>query len=85
MGVNVKKDDAILYVELDRAEAKNALDPEMMIALYEAWQELAENSELRVAVLSSALPDIFCAGMDLKKTMPVVMKVREPETDAERL
>jgi len=79
MGVNYRTKGHIAYVELDRPEARNALDPITLIELYEAWQAVRDDSDVRVALLSSAVPDIFCAGMDLKSTMPLVMRIRGPQ------
>jgi len=84
MGVNYRTKGHIAYVELDRPEARNALDPITLIELYEAWQAVRDDSDVRVALLSSAVPDIFCAGMDLKSTMPLVMRIRGPQNEAEK-
>jgi enoyl-CoA hydratase len=52
--------------------------------LHEAWKEINEDPSVRVAVLYSALPGIFCSGMDLKTAIPILTRAREPENDAER-
>jgi enoyl-CoA hydratase len=84
MGLIFEKEEHIAHVRLNRPEAKNALDPETLIELLDAWDEIQNDPGIRVAVLSSALPDIFCAGMDLKSTMPMLMRTNEPETEAEK-
>jgi enoyl-CoA hydratase len=35
-------------------------------------------------VFSSALPDIFCSGMDLRTAIPILTGVRKPETEGEK-
>jgi len=49
---------------MNRPERKNALSPEMLVRLYDAWHELDQNPDLRVAVLTGG-PKAFCAGADL--------------------
>ena len=84
MGIIYRKDNHIAYIQLNRPEARNALDPATLIALLDAWEDIKADTAIRVAVLSSAVPDIFCAGMDLKSTMPLVMRLKQPETEAEQ-
>ncbi len=54
----------ILVCTMNRPERKNALSPEMLVRLYDAWVELDENPELYVAVLTGG-PKAFCSGADL--------------------
>ena len=59
--------DAVLIVTLDRPEARNALNAEMREALIEVWSEFRDSDEARVAVLTGAGDQAFCAGADLKE------------------
>jgi enoyl-CoA hydratase/carnithine racemase len=61
----VERDGHVLLVTLNRPEAKNALSPDMLWRMYEAWRLLDRDSELRCAVLTGA-GGTFCAGADLK-------------------
>jgi enoyl-CoA hydratase len=79
-----EKHDHIAKVGLNRPKQLNALDPGILLELHEAWKEINEDPSIRVAVLYSALPGIFCSGMDLKTAIPILTKAREPENDAER-
>lgn len=79
-----EKHDHIAKVGLNRPKQLNALDPGILLELHETWKDINEDSSIRVAVLYSALPGIFCSGMDLKTAIPVLTKAREPENDAER-
>jgi enoyl-CoA hydratase len=63
--VLVERDDHVLTLTLNRPEARNALSAEMLARLYDAWVELSEDDDLRVAVLTGA-GGHFCSGMDLK-------------------
>lgn len=64
--VIVEKDGAILTVTLNRPEKKNAVNSEVMCLLYDAWNRLDADEDLRVAILTGT-GDTFCAGMDLSE------------------
>jgi enoyl-CoA hydratase len=49
--------------------------------LHKAWQEINKDDDARVVILHSCLPDIFCAGMDLKTAIPIMTRLREPEAE----
>jgi enoyl-CoA hydratase len=55
----------VLVVTMNRPEAKNALSPEMIVGLADAWDRLDADAEIRCAVLTGA-GGVFCAGADLK-------------------
>mgnify|MGYP003636934816 CR=1 FL=1 len=61
----VEQEGNVLIVTLNRPEAKNAFNPEMLLGLYKAWRLLDEDDNLHCAILT-ANGDTFCAGMDLK-------------------
>jgi enoyl-CoA hydratase/carnithine racemase len=50
---------------LDRPPA-NSLSPEMVQALRRLWDEVAGSGRVRVLVIASANPMLFCAGADIK-------------------
>ena len=60
-----ERDGHVLTVTLNRPDKLNAFTPDMMTGLAEAWQELNDNDELRVGILTGAGGN-FCAGADLK-------------------
>ena len=62
--VLVEREDRVLVVTLNRPEKKNAVNCEVMCRLYDAWLQLDDDPELRVAILTGR-GDTFCAGMDL--------------------
>src|SRR4051794_18323411 len=50
---------------MNRPEAKNALSPEMLVGLADAWDRVDSDDAVRCAVLTGA-GGVFCAGADLK-------------------
>lgn len=61
----VDKRDHVLIVTMNRPEARNALSTEMMAIMRDAWDQVDNDPEIRVAILTGA-GGAFCAGMDLK-------------------
>ncbi|MDP8256654.1 MAG: enoyl-CoA hydratase-related protein [Candidatus Alcyoniella australis] len=84
MALDFEKRDGIALLGMNRPEAKNALDAGLLRELLEAWNEIAADDAIRATVLYSKLPDIFCAGMDLKTVIAVLTGARAPENDDER-
>jgi enoyl-CoA hydratase/carnithine racemase len=69
----------VAVVTIDRAEQANALDPPTLCELAAAWRRIAEDSEIRCAVLTGAGGRVFCAGMDLKTTIPAAQRLARGE------
>src|SRR5262249_42578089 len=61
----------VAVVPLDRPERANALDPPMLAELAAAWRRIAADADVRCAVLTGAGERVFCAGMDMRATIPV--------------
>lgn len=61
----------VAIITIDRPERANALDPASLSALAEAWREIAADDGIRCAVLTGAGERAFCAGMDMRETIPV--------------
>ena len=83
MGVEFEKDGHIAKVGLNIPETLNALGPDILFELYKIWEECQEDDNVRVVILYSALPNIFCSGMDLNTAIPVLTAARKPETEGE--
>ncbi|HKA14915.1 MAG TPA: enoyl-CoA hydratase [Myxococcota bacterium] len=62
----VEKSGGIATITLNRPEALNALDTVLRDAIARAFQELAKDAEVRVAILTGA-GRAFSAGIDLKE------------------
>ncbi len=65
MTVRVEKHDGITVVAIDRPEARNAVNPAMAAALFDAFVRFDSDPDQKVAVLTGT-HDAFCAGFDLK-------------------
>ncbi len=61
------KDEGIVLLGLDRPEAKNALGRQLMDEFRQALAALRFDPSVRVVVLHSLVPGVFCAGADLKE------------------
>src|SRR5437764_8338894 len=64
--VLVSIDDGVAVVTLNRPEARNALNSELLRALPEALQQCDDDERVAVIILTAADP-AFCAGLDLKQ------------------
>lgn len=61
----VEKRDHVLIVTLNRPEARNALSGEMLAIMRDAWDQVDNDPDIRVAILTGA-GGAFCSGADLK-------------------
>ena len=61
----LERDGHVLTVTMNRPEARNALSSEMVVRLADAWEEINDDPEIRVAILTGA-GGHFSAGADLK-------------------
>jgi len=77
----VEKNDGIMTVTMNRPAVKNALSPQMLVKLAAAWHEFRDTKDLRVAILTGAGDEDFCAGGDLRLTMPLMTGARQPEDE----
>jgi enoyl-CoA hydratase len=64
--MKMERDGGIALLTIDRPEAMNALDVETLTALRYQLEELREDSEARVVVLTGAGDRAFAAGADIK-------------------
>jgi enoyl-CoA hydratase/carnithine racemase len=69
----------VAVVTLDRPERANALDPPMLAQLAATWRRIAADTEIRCAVLTGAGERVFCAGMDMRATIPVAQALARGE------
>lgn len=63
--LDIRKDGQVDWVTLNRPDALNAMNPEMVDELLDYFQSLYMNNAVRVVVLRGA-GRAFCAGLDLK-------------------
>lgn len=69
----------VAVVTIDRPEAANALDPPTLRDLAAAWRRIAGDPDIRCAVLTGAGERVFCAGMDMKTTIPAAQRLARGE------
>jgi enoyl-CoA hydratase len=79
-----EQNDGVALVRLNRPEARNALNPELIVALAQCWQRLRDDEDVRVVVLSGAAGSTFCAGFDLVSFIPLMTGAREAEDEWDR-
>ena len=64
--IDVRREDAVALVTIDRQEAMNALDVATLTELRDRLRELAADDAARVVVLTGAGEKAFVAGADIK-------------------
>lgn len=65
MTIRIETDGPVRSIAIDRAQARNAVDPATARALYTAFLDFDADPEVEVAVLTGT-GGAFCAGFDLK-------------------
>jgi enoyl-CoA hydratase len=76
-----EKHDGLAVVTMNRPEVRNALNPEMLCRLADAWQDITDDPDVRVGILTGAGDKAFCAGADLDKLIRMMQGLRPPETE----
>jgi enoyl-CoA hydratase/carnithine racemase len=69
----------VAVVTIDRADRANALDPPTLSELAGAWRRIAEDPEIRCALVTGAGERVFCAGMDMRTTIPEAQRLARGE------
>jgi enoyl-CoA hydratase len=69
----------VALVTLDRPARANALDPPALRELASAWRRIADDPDIRCAVLTGAGERVFCAGMDMLATIPEAQRLARGE------
>ena len=62
-----KRANGVAVITLDRPQVLNALDVPAKERLGAIWQEIADDPQVRVALLAGAGTKAFCAGSDIKE------------------
>ncbi len=71
----------IAYLTFNRPEVHNSFNPETLVRLAEAWEEVNRNDEIRAAIVSGAGQVAFSAGADLGRLIPLFTGARKPEDE----
>ncbi len=76
-----EKRDGVAYLTFNRPERRNALSPELIVRLADAWIDYRDDDSLRVAILTGTGDKAFCAGGDLGRLLPLFTGARKPEDE----
>jgi len=76
-----EKNDGIAVVTMNRPEFRNAINPEMLCRLADAWQDVNDDPSVRVVILTGAGDKAFCAGADLDRLVRMMQGLRPPESE----
>ena len=79
-----EKSDGVATLTLNRPQRKNAMTPQMMCLLADAWLELEGDDEVRAVILTAQGHEAFCPGGDMEAMVPVITGSREPANEWER-
>jgi|SRR5579885_917390 enoyl-CoA hydratase len=74
----------VAYLTFNRPEVHNSFNPETIVLLAEAWQEINHDDEIRVAMVTGAGDVAFSAGADLGRLIPLFTGARKPEDEWDR-
>lgn len=77
----LEKKGHIALVTLNRPEAHNAFSPEMLVRLAGLWEEVRDDANIRVAIVTGAGEKAFCSGADLGQLIPLISGARKPENE----
>ena len=76
MALLYEKKERIAYITLNRPEALNALNPDVIQELSQALTDFRDDSQLLVAIITGAGERAFCAGADIATTIPMLKGMR---------
>ena len=62
-----KRANGVAVVTINRPQAMNSLDVPAKERFGEIWQEIADDAQVRIAILTGAGDRAFCAGSDIKE------------------
>lgn len=80
--VLVERRGHVLEITLNRPEKKNPFNPEMLVRLCDAWDQLDADDDLRVAIVTGAGGN-FSAGADLDRLVGALLAGEPPENEFE--
>jgi enoyl-CoA hydratase len=78
----IEREGHALILSMNRPEAKNALNPEMLCRLADAWQMINDDDAIHVAILTGT-NGAFCAGADLDQLVARSLSGAPPEDEFE--
>ncbi len=78
--VEYEQQGYVALVTLNRPEARNALNPEVLCRLADIWDRVAADDSVRVVIVTGS-GSVFCSGADLARLITLSTKVRQPEDE----
>jgi len=69
-----QKEDKIAIFTINRPEAMNALNPQVLSEFYQAMVNFRDDPEAWVGIITGAGDKAFCAGADIGETLPSLKK-----------
>ena len=77
MGLILEKRENVAYITIDNPSKANILDKQTSSDISDAWKEVWEDWDVRVAILTGAGDRHFCAGHNLAPRPDVTEEERE--------
>jgi len=77
--ISYEKNGAVAVITINRASKMNSLNFDANEALVDVWKDFAADDDLRVAVITGAGDQAFCAGADLKTYTMAFAQTSAPE------
>lgn len=79
--LEIENRDGALWVTFNRPQRFNSLSPESVCGVIDMWKQAEADDSVKLVVLTGAGDKAFCAGADLKLTIPLLSGARAPETE----
>lgn len=76
-----EQNDGVVSITLNRPDKHNAMNPQMLVELANAWTRYRDDDTARVAVLTGAGDKAFSAGADLGSLLPLLTRTRSAEDE----
>jgi enoyl-CoA hydratase len=82
--VDIEVSDGVATVIINRPEARNALNSEVLVRLSDAMKQFRDDSAVRAVVVTGAGDKAFCSGADLQSYIPLISRTRQPQDEWDR-
>lgn len=79
--VEISVSGGILLARFNRPSRYNALTPEMIVRTAQAWQQVRDDGNINVAIVTGAGTKAFSSGGDLSLLLPLFSGARRPEDE----
>ena len=79
-----EKKGHIAYVTFNRPHKKNTWTPNSFVILADAWVDIQNDPDIRVAIITGSGTDAFSGGGDLGSLIPLFTGAKTAETDEEK-